>query len=210
MISTPCTSSMITSFTPCINFVTGSSSNGTSPAASCCGALKELVAASMDCACLLVTANVPIQLPFGGPLSIPLPRPCKMAVPLRCKGTSGSPLPAPGPAIFGPSSPPSPSSPQGILFFSISQKNVSILSSFLLKKLAVVYVAASAAADAPASHSTGTLPLSPPAISPEAGDPTDGTLPFVNTSESVSSHDVPPAAFLLITMAIILVTYNCF
>ncbi|CAI0434011.1 unnamed protein product [Linum tenue] len=184
MISTPCTSSMITSFTPCINFVTGSSSNGTSPAASCCGALKELVAASMDCACLLVTANVPIQLPFGGPLSIPLPRPCKMAVPLRCKA-SGSPLPAPGPAIFGPSSPPSPSSPQ-------------------------VYVAASAAADAPASHSTGTLPLSPPAISPEAGDPTDGTLPFVNTSESVSSHDVPPAAFLLITMAIILVTYNCF
>ncbi|CAL1383004.1 unnamed protein product [Linum trigynum] len=181
MISTPCTASMVTSFTPCINFVTGSSSNGTSPAASCCVALKELVAASMDCACLLLTANVPIQLPFAGPLSIPLPRPCKMAVPLRCKA-AGSPLPAPGPAILGPSSPPpSPSSPQ-----------------------------ASAAADAPASHSTGTLPLSPPAISPEAGDPTDGTLPFVNTSASVSSHDVPPAAFLLITMAIILVTYNCF
>ncbi|CAN0898103.1 Non-specific lipid transfer protein GPI-anchored 16 [Linum grandiflorum] len=89
IISTPCTTSMVSSFTPCINFITGSSSNGSStssPAAGCCDAFKELVAASMDCACLVVMANVPIQLPFVPPLSISLPRACKLGVPLRCKG----------------------------------------------------------------------------------------------------------------------------
>ncbi|CAN1131903.1 Non-specific lipid transfer protein GPI-anchored 16 [Linum perenne] len=109
-ISTPCTTSMISSFTPCINFITGSSSNGslpTSPTAGCCDALKELVTASMDCACLVVTASVPIQLPFVPPLSISLPRACNMGVPLRCRA-SVSPLPAPGPALLRTSDAPAP------------------------------------------------------------------------------------------------------
>ncbi|CAN1233191.1 Non-specific lipid transfer protein GPI-anchored 16 [Linum perenne] len=101
---------MITSFSPCLNFITGSTNNGASPTAMCCDALKGLVSSSMECACLLVTANVPLQLPR--PVSVSLPRACKMGVPLQCKA-SGSPLPAPGPAVLG--GPPAPSSPQGTM-----------------------------------------------------------------------------------------------
>ncbi|CAL1389814.1 unnamed protein product [Linum trigynum] len=178
-ISTPCTASMVTSFTPCVNFVTGSSGNGVSPTASCCGALKDVVAASMDCACLLLTANVPIQLPFGRTPSVSLPKACKMGVPLRCKA-SGSPLPAPGPAILNPSSPLGPSA------------------------------AAAGVADAPAPDSTVTLPLSPAippeADNPTGG----ARPVVNAASASLPSHDVLSAASLLIAMAILLVTYYCF
>lgn len=86
-ISTPCTASMLSTFTPCLNYITGSSSNGSSPTGDCCSALKSLIPTGMDCACLLVTANVPIQLPINRTLALSLPRACKMGgVPLQCKG----------------------------------------------------------------------------------------------------------------------------
>lgn len=125
-ISTPCTTSIINSFTPCLNFITGSSSNGSSPTTDCCGVVKTIMSTSVDCACLIITGNVPVQLPFNRTLAISLPRACKMAgVPIKCKcerkwlsiyirdsltflckwhfsylflyfAASGSPLPAPG------------------------------------------------------------------------------------------------------------------
>ncbi|KAJ4727442.1 Non-specific lipid-transfer protein-like protein [Melia azedarach] len=115
-INTPCTTSMISSFTPCINFITGSTSNGSStPTQSCCDSFKSLTSASMDCACLVITANVPVQLPINRTLSLSLPRACNMGgVPVQCKA-SGSPLPAPGPALLGQTPGPvdaSPLSPQ--------------------------------------------------------------------------------------------------
>ncbi|KAF5741914.1 50S ribosomal protein L24 [Tripterygium wilfordii] len=94
-ISTPCTASMISSFTPCINFITGSTNNGSTPSSSCCNSLKSLMDTSRDCACLLITASVSFQLPINPTLGISLPRACNMSgVPLQCKAT-GSPLPAP-------------------------------------------------------------------------------------------------------------------
>ncbi|XP_045790817.1 non-specific lipid transfer protein GPI-anchored 16-like [Trifolium pratense] len=120
-ISTPCTTSMISSFTPCANFITGSTNyNGLiTPSSSCCDSLESMMSTSMDCACLLISANVPFQLlPINRLLSIFLPQACNLnGLPAQCKA-SGSPLPAPGPAIFGsnvPSLPPtngSPLSPQ--------------------------------------------------------------------------------------------------
>ncbi|CAM9000414.1 unnamed protein product [Rhodiola kirilowii] len=105
-ITTPCTSSMVSSFTPCFNFITGSSSTGVSPSADCCNALKELTSTNRDCACLLINAGVPVSLPINRTLAISLPRACNMpGVPIQCKAT-GSPLPSPGPASFGPASPP--------------------------------------------------------------------------------------------------------
>uniref|UniRef100_A0A7N0TME1 Bifunctional inhibitor/plant lipid transfer protein/seed storage helical domain-containing protein n=1 Tax=Kalanchoe fedtschenkoi TaxID=63787 RepID=A0A7N0TME1_KALFE len=105
-ITTPCTSSMVSSFTPCFNFITGSSSTGASPSADCCTALKELTSTSRDCTCLIINAGVPISLPINRTLAISLPRACNMpGVPIQCKAT-GSPLPAPGPAAFGPAAPP--------------------------------------------------------------------------------------------------------
>lgn len=86
-ISTPCSSSMISSFTPCLNFVTGSSSSGSSPTQDCCSVLRSLTVNNMDCACLIITGNVPVSIPFiNSNFGISLPRACKSSVPLQCKG----------------------------------------------------------------------------------------------------------------------------
>ncbi|XWS36323.1 hypothetical protein CRYUN_Cryun20dG0075300 [Craigia yunnanensis] len=99
-ISTACTASMISSFTPCLNFITGSTGNGSSPNQGCCDSLKSLMSSSMDCACLIITANVPFQLPINRILALSLPRACNIGgVPVQCKA-SGTPLPAPGPVPF--------------------------------------------------------------------------------------------------------------
>ncbi|XP_024980959.1 vegetative cell wall protein gp1-like [Cynara cardunculus var. scolymus] len=106
-ISSPCSVSMITSFTPCVNFVTGSSSNGRSPTASCCSAVESLTTTSMECMCLIVTGNVAFSLPnpINQALAITLPKACKSKrVPLQCKST-GVPLPPAGPALFVPPPP---------------------------------------------------------------------------------------------------------
>ncbi|XP_010034874.2 non-specific lipid transfer protein GPI-anchored 19 isoform X1 [Eucalyptus grandis] len=111
-ITTPCTPSMISSFTPCLNFVTNSSLNGTSPTSSCCSSLKSLTSGGMGCLCLIVGGGIPFQMPINRTLAISLPRACNMpSVPLQCKAT-GAPLPAPGPATLGPILSPS-SSPAG-------------------------------------------------------------------------------------------------
>lgn len=86
-VTTPCTASMISSISPCMmNLITNSSANGTSPTADCCNALKSLTSTGMDCACLIVTGNVPFQIPINRSLAISLPRACNMpGVPLQCK-----------------------------------------------------------------------------------------------------------------------------
>ncbi|XP_030439782.2 non-specific lipid transfer protein GPI-anchored 20-like isoform X2 [Syzygium oleosum] len=101
-ITTPCTPSMISSFTPCLNFVTNSSLNSTSPTSQCCDSLKSLTSNGMGCMCLIVAGGIPFQMPINRTLAISLPRACNMpGVPLQCKAT-GAPLPAPGPATLGP------------------------------------------------------------------------------------------------------------
>ncbi|KAL3648819.1 hypothetical protein CASFOL_005222 [Castilleja foliolosa] len=106
-INTPCSSAIISTFTPCLNFITGSSGTGSSPTRDCCGSLKSLMTDNMDCVCLIVTGNVPVSIPFIN-AAISLPRVCKNSVPLQCKAT-GVPLPPPGPVLFGPTPAPSPS-----------------------------------------------------------------------------------------------------
>ncbi|CAA0828087.1 Bifunctional inhibitor/lipid-transfer protein/seed storage 2S albumin superfamily protein [Striga hermonthica] len=110
-ISTPCTSSMIQTFMPCLSYVTGSSSTGSSPTQDCCDSLKALMAKGVECGCLIVTGNVPIStIPFvNRNLAISLPRMCQSSVPVQCKA-SGDRLPAPGPVLLGPTSAPTTSS----------------------------------------------------------------------------------------------------
>ncbi|KAK9071276.1 hypothetical protein SSX86_009844 [Deinandra increscens subsp. villosa] len=109
-INTPCSPSMITSFTPCLNFVTNSTTNGSStPTSDCCNALKSLTSSGTSCLCLIVTGSVPFQLPVNRTLAISLPRACRMpGVPLQCKAPAAAPIPAPGPAALGQA--PSPGS----------------------------------------------------------------------------------------------------
>ncbi|RZC48912.1 hypothetical protein C5167_017337 [Papaver somniferum] len=104
-INTSCTASMISSFTPCLNYIAqGSGGNASAPATpstECCSSLKSLASNGMNCACLIVTGSVPFQLPINRTLAISLPKACKLdGVPVQCDASS-SPLPAPGPASFG-------------------------------------------------------------------------------------------------------------
>ncbi|XP_022728480.1 non-specific lipid-transfer protein-like protein At5g64080 [Durio zibethinus] len=111
--STACTASMISSFAPCLSFITGSTSNGSSPTQGCCSSFKSLMSSSTDCACLIINANVPLQLPINRTLALGLPQACNMGgVPMQCKA-SGTPLPAPGPVPFllPPTLPPTAASP---------------------------------------------------------------------------------------------------
>ncbi|KAK4441654.1 hypothetical protein Salat_0500300 [Sesamum alatum] len=110
-ISTPCTTSVISSFTPCFNYLTGSTGTGSSPTEDCCNSLRSLMTDNVDCACLIITGNVPVSIPFiNANLAISLPRVCKNSVPLQCKA-SGVPLPPPGPVLFGPTPAPAPAAP---------------------------------------------------------------------------------------------------
>ncbi|KAG5236576.1 leucine-rich repeat extensin protein [Salix suchowensis] len=102
-INTACTTSVLATFTPCMNFLTNSTSaNGTAPTADCCGSLKNLTSNGRDCFCLIVTGNIPFSIPINRTLAISLPRACNMpGVPVQCQAT-GAPLPAPGPVTLGP------------------------------------------------------------------------------------------------------------
>lgn len=83
-INTPCSPTMLSSVTGCMNFLTG---GGSSPTTDCCEALKSLTGTGLDCLCLIVTASVPINLPINRTLAISLPRACGMpGVPVKCKG----------------------------------------------------------------------------------------------------------------------------
>ncbi|KAK9664325.1 hypothetical protein RND81_14G033500 [Saponaria officinalis] len=108
--TSPCTSSMLTSFTPCINYLTNSTSTGTSssPTTGCCNSLRSLMSNGSGCICQILTGGVPFRLPINRTLAISLPKACNQpGVPVQCKASPGSPIPAPGPtAAFGPSASP--------------------------------------------------------------------------------------------------------
>jgi hypothetical protein len=89
-VATSCTASLISTFTPCLNFVTGSTNGGGSPTQQCCRAVAGVVRTAQDCACLILTGNVPFGLPINRTLAISLTRICKsLSVPLQCRGQSG-------------------------------------------------------------------------------------------------------------------------
>lgn len=85
-INTACTSSIISTFTPCLNYLTGSSGNGSSPTEDCCNSLKSSMSDSIDCICLIVTGNVPVSIPFIRTLALSLPQACNSGVPVQCSG----------------------------------------------------------------------------------------------------------------------------
>ncbi|XP_024193000.1 non-specific lipid transfer protein GPI-anchored 20 isoform X2 [Rosa chinensis] len=97
-VGTPCSAATIASFSPCMNFLTNSTANGTAPTADCCNSLKNLTGTSRDCMCLIVTGSVPVQLPINRTLAISLPRACNTpGVPLQCKGPNSQvPTSSPG------------------------------------------------------------------------------------------------------------------
>ena len=85
-----CTASLVTSFNPCLNFLTnstGGGGGGSAPTQDCCRSLAALVNASTGCACLILTGNVPLGVPINRTLAVSLPKACRSAaVPLQCRG----------------------------------------------------------------------------------------------------------------------------
>ncbi|KAI9089766.1 hypothetical protein K1719_029059 [Acacia pycnantha] len=187
-ISTPCNASIINSFTPCMNYLTNSSSGGSSsPTTQCCDSLKSLTAGSMDCLCLIFTGSVPFQLPINRTLAISLPRACRMQrVPVQCKAT-GSPLPAPGPASLGPSASPT-SVPSGFSSPSPSPQVSSIPPSSQLTP-----------SGAPESDTT---PQSPSVDNTNTPPSTTSGRSDVNPSSSAISSSTFSPSFLLIASAL--------
>ncbi|RLM87429.1 protein YLS3-like [Panicum miliaceum] len=79
-----CTTSLVSSFAPCLNFIINSTA---SPTADCCRSLGALMKASTGCACLILTGSVPLGVPVNRTMAVMLPRACNNAsVPLQCQG----------------------------------------------------------------------------------------------------------------------------
>ncbi|KAM7253786.1 hypothetical protein ACFE04_031468 [Oxalis oulophora] len=167
---------MISTFGPCLSFITGSSANGSlTPTSDCCDSMKSLISSSMDCACLIITASVPVQLPINRTLAISLPKACNMAgVPVGCK-SSATPLPAPGPTLLGPSPSPEADSP-----------DYSPLTPRASKAVAT--------SPGPQSGSTddeGSSPAASPTTSPRI-------RPVMNPSSSAATHSHITLPFTLL------------
>ncbi|KAG6727248.1 hypothetical protein I3842_02G120700 [Carya illinoinensis] len=176
-ISTPCNASIISSFTPCMNLLTNSTANGTSPSADCCNSLKSLTSGGLDCLCLIVTGSVPFQIPINRSLAISLPRACNMpGVPVQCKA-SAAPIPAPGPFSPGPTLSPG-------LSPTPSPKASSVPEPI-------------SPTQAPESDTT---PLTPPArtVDSKAPTATTGSRPVLTPSAAIPSYSLSPSFLLLV------------
>ncbi|XP_050215985.1 non-specific lipid transfer protein GPI-anchored 20 [Mercurialis annua] len=187
-ITTPCTPSLLASFTPCMNFLTNSTATGSNPTADCCGSIKNLTSNGMDCLCLIVTGSVPFQIPFNRSLALSLPRACNLpGVPVQCKASS-SPLPAPGPASLGPTQSPR-NSPSTSPTASVVPEPTSSTS--------------------PPETSTTPL-LTPPSPTTSSGTPTSaaGSRPVLTPpSSAVSAYSFSPSLLLFALACLVLKNY---
>ncbi|GAA0165456.1 hypothetical protein LIER_20856 [Lithospermum erythrorhizon] len=85
-LNAPCTASMLTSFNPCMSFLT-SGSNITQPPPECCDALRSLMSNGTNCMCQIATGTIPFRIPINRTTAVSLPRACNMpgGVTLQCK-----------------------------------------------------------------------------------------------------------------------------
>ncbi|CAI9118422.1 OLC1v1019992C1 [Oldenlandia corymbosa var. corymbosa] len=187
-ITTPCTTSMLTSFTPCMNFITSSSNNGSnsiSPSADCCNVLQTVMGNGSNCLCLIATGSVPFNIPINRSLALSLPSACNMPnVPLQCKATvapAPSPVPLASSPAASPVSAPSPSASNGPLDGS------PIL----------------------APDATTNPALSPPTTTTPSGTPPSnaGSRQSVNPPSSASTKSFSPMLVLTLIGAVALKNY---
>lgn len=188
-ITTACSPTMLSNFSPCMNFITNSTGNGTSPTIDCCNSLRSIASNGTGCLCLIVTGSVPFQIPINRTLAISLPRACNMpGVPLQCKA-SASPVPAPGPATLAPTQSP-----------GTSPSAVSPTASSVPEAL-------SPATNALTPESDATPALTPPStVSSDAPTTNSGSRPVVNPSAANPSYSFSPS-FLLAVLGATLFKY---
>ncbi|XVF38260.1 hypothetical protein REPUB_Repub20aG0085100 [Reevesia pubescens] len=186
-INTPCNASILSTFTPCLNFLSNSSANGTSPTADCCNSLKTLTSGGMGCFCLIVTGSVPFRIPINRTLAISLPRACNMSgIPVQCKAPAGVPVPAPGPISIAPTLAPGASptlSPKGSI---VPEPTPS--------------------AESPESDTTPDLTPPSSTEGSEAPTATTGSRPVLNPSAANPSHSSSPFLVVL-TLGFVIFKY---
>ncbi|XP_023772077.1 non-specific lipid transfer protein GPI-anchored 20 [Lactuca sativa] len=184
-INTPCTPSMITTFTPCLNFITNSTTNGSStPTSDCCNSLKSITSSGTDCLCLIVTGSVPFQIPINQTLAISLPRACRMpGVPLQCKAAAAAPIPS----SAGPA--PSPGS-----------------SSTVQETMTPTSAPESKTTPTLAPQSDMTPDLSPPSTGVDTTN--QGSRPTVTPSAAASNYVYSP--FILVGTGVTFIGYFLF
>ncbi|XVF63078.1 hypothetical protein PTKIN_Ptkin09bG0060000 [Pterospermum kingtungense] len=174
-INTPCSPSMLNTFTPCMNFLTNSSANASSPSADCCNSLKTLTSSGMGCVCLIVAGGVPFQIPINRTLAISLPRACNMpSVPVQCKAAAGAPVPAPGPISLAPTLSPGASptlSPKGSI---VPEPTPSAVSPESDTTPALTPPSTTVGSEGPTA-TTGSRPV----LTPSAASPSYSLSPFI-------------------------------
>ncbi|KAH0458045.1 hypothetical protein IEQ34_013360 [Dendrobium chrysotoxum] len=109
-----CTSALI-SLSPCLNYISGSSST---PSSSCCSQLASIVQSQPQCLCMVVNGGGSIVgISINKTQALALPSACKVQTPpvSACNavtgGSSGSPPVAPQAAPSTPTAPSTPSTP---------------------------------------------------------------------------------------------------
>ncbi|CAM8944141.1 unnamed protein product [Rhodiola kirilowii] len=101
--TTMCTPTMLTGFTPCMNYLNGIVRNRTLtvPPPDCCTSVKTLAANGSDCYCQLVTGRSPFQFQINQTLAVSLARACNTPkIAFQCQAAASAPIPAPGPGAF--------------------------------------------------------------------------------------------------------------
>ncbi|CAO2838453.1 unnamed protein product [Amaranthus hypochondriacus] len=186
--TSPCTTSMITTFTPCINYLTNSSGSGTSPTSDCCNSLRSLMTNGTNCLCQIVTGGVPFRIPINRTLAISLPRACNQpGVPVQCKAAQGAPVPAPGPVAFGPAASPASSIAPSPLEGTIPATEAPALSPDSDTTLS------------PPSTTVGSLPPTSTSTTPGSGS--------INPSAATPSLSISPAVLLF---SVVVMIIKCF
>ncbi|KAK3193747.1 hypothetical protein Dsin_025057 [Dipteronia sinensis] len=102
-----CTNAL-SSLAPCLNYITGNSSN---PSYSCCSKLGDVVQSSPQCVCSVLNGVVPsLGININQTLALSLPGACQVQTPTinQCKAASGPTTSATTPAGSPTSSPAEP------------------------------------------------------------------------------------------------------
>ncbi|KAH9729785.1 AAI domain-containing protein [Citrus sinensis] len=85
----------LTSLAPCLNYVSGNSSN---PSPSCCSQLRSVVQSSPQCLCSVLNGGVPsLGITINQTLALSLPRACQVQTPpiSQCKAAANGPATSP-------------------------------------------------------------------------------------------------------------------
>ncbi|XP_039070995.1 non-specific lipid transfer protein GPI-anchored 19-like [Hibiscus syriacus] len=89
-LAEPDCNSVLITMAPCIDFVTGNSSN---PTATCCSKLDHVVGTQPSCLCLVISGDgIPGMPKINQTQALALPELCNVTAPSECKSKKKGPI----------------------------------------------------------------------------------------------------------------------